>query len=336
MDRQLRAAGLEPVAQPQDLRTGERALTLDGRWMLDQRLLSALAGADGAVGVRAPDGGWVAVAGAVSAEPAGDPGAHAATLKALTEIGPSSIDDYVQTSRRRVPVRLSPWRTMAEVRAAEAAIVADAQKGVLDWPARFIHAPIENLTVRLLWPTAVTPNQISLATFFLGLAAAALFVLGHFASGLVLALVIGALDGVDGKLARTKLMVTPAGEWEHVGDKIVEYGWYLCLGYGLVRTGAPMAVFYAGLLAAVAMGVDIAICGAAQRRLGRQIDDLGPVERFIRLIGARRNTHMWLLVPFALLGAWDAGLAAIAGSAVLTVFAHLWRWNLAERRRLSA
>jgi phosphatidylglycerophosphate synthase len=344
MQRQLKSADFVPVG---DLSQAAEAaagwgIVIDGGWMIDKRLLAFLAAAGPGAALTGEDGAWAAftapaptlhrLAGAGSRDFAALAARFAAEKPTPALVSTASIDPYVQTSRRSVPVRLMRLQSASDIAAAEATLLPDAQKGVLDWPARFIHPPIENAVVRMLWPTAVTPNQISILTFVFGLVAAGLFVAGQFGWGLAIALVCGAFDGVDGKLARTKLMVTAVGEWEHVSDKIVEYLWYLCLGIGLVRHGAPMLAIYAGIIATIGMGADIAVAGAAQRRLGRQIDDLGPLEQAIRLIGARRNTHMWLLVPFALFGAWTAGLVAVAASAVITLLLHTWRFGVALRR----
>ncbi len=207
----------------------------------------------------------------------------------------------------------------------------DAQRGVLDWPARFIDPVFEDALVRALWPTPISPNQVSLATLVLGLAGAVAFAFGAFWAGIAAALVVEVLDGVDGKLARTRLQITPMGELEHAADKIVEYAWYLALGFGLWRAGAPAHYLVLGPVAALAMFVDVWIGTTAQKLLGRQLEDAGGFERAFRLIGGRRNTHMWMLLGFGLFGAWRAGLVAIAVSAQATALIRLWRLSVRVR-----
>jgi phosphatidylglycerophosphate synthase len=331
--RLLAAAGLEIRSALSEIDAGRPLLLVRGDWMVDRRLLQALSAAGGPVGVRSPeDRGWIArVTPAKLAAQPGEPSGLLAEQADLPEISPATVDPYVQTSRRSVPVRLLPLRSPTERTAAEAAIMADAQKGVLDWPARFVHAPVENFVARLLWPTPVTPNQISLATFAIGLAAAGLFAAGLVWPALLAALVCGALDGVDGKLARTKLLVSAAGEWEHVGDKVVEYLWYLGLGAGLARLTGSWVPLGAGVVATIAMGADVVVGTAAQKRLGRQLDDVSSFDRAFRLVAARRNTNMWMLLAFAVFGAWRPGLFAIAALAVLSVSVHLVRLTMAAR-----
>lgn len=228
----------------------------------------------------------------------------------------SSIDTYAASRRRRVPML---WRfpdSAAGAQAATAELLAAAQKGCLDWPARFIHPPIENLLTRLLLLTPVTPNMLSLAIFFAGLFGAWLFATGQVWPAMILALVIGPLDGVDGKLARTRHEFSKWGDLEHVGDKIVEYLWYAgiaaWIGTGWAWAVCALIVFFA---------LAEALQGEIFRRLtGRQLDDAGAIERRFRLISGRRNTFLWTLVPFGFAGQWDWGFVTIAAYAVATFF----------------
>src|SRR3546814_6762738 len=70
-------------------------------------------------------------------------------------------------------------RNRAEAAACGDALLAQAQKGCLDWPARFIHPPIENMMVRLLLPTPITPNMVTLITAVVGFASIAAFATGR-------------------------------------------------------------------------------------------------------------------------------------------------------------
>lgn len=228
----------------------------------------------------------------------------------------SQLDTYAPSRRRRVPML---WRFPDSAEGAQAAtaeLLAAAQKGCLDWPARFIHPPVENLLTRLLLPTPVTPNTLSLAIFFAGLFGAWLFAIGQVWPAMILALVIGPLDGVDGKLARTRHEFSKWGDLEHVGDKIVEYLWYAGIAAWI---GTAWAWAVCALIVFFALAE--ALQGEIFRRLtGRQLDDAGVIERRFRLISGRRNTFLWTLVPFGLAGLWHWGFVTIAAYAVVTFF----------------
>lgn len=243
----------------------------------------------------------------------------------------AALDQYAPDLRRRQPIVWAKPQDEAEAAAATDMLLAAAQKGCLDWPARFIHPPIENALVRLLLPTAVTPNMVTLATALIGVAAAACFASGWLWAGLMLALATGPLDGVDGKLARVGFEFSQWGDLEHVLDKLVEYSWYLCLAWHF-----SSAERNAGAWPLAAIIILFALAEAAQgeffrRFTGRQLDDAGPFERRYRLISGRRNTFFWLLVPFAAAGLWFAGFVVIAAYSALNFF--VMQWSFFSRLR---
>lgn len=235
-------------------------------------------------------------------------------------IGLDGMDLYIPDRRREVPIVLAMPGSRAEAVRAGESLLEQAQKGCLDWPARFIHPPIENLMVRLLLPTSVTPNMVTVLTAVFGAAAIIAFAMGWLWIGLVLMLLLGPLDGVDGKLARTRLQFSRWGDLEHVADKIVEYGAFLALGGTLA---AQQGHYGPWVLAS--MIITFALAEAVQgeffnRYTGAQLDDAGKWQRRVRLVAGRRNTFFWLLVPFALFGKWEAGLITITIYSVITFF----------------
>lgn len=257
-----------------------------------------------------------------------------AAAPAATQVIVEQLPTYAERNRRKVPI-LWAYPATSGTGPAEKAIIDAAQKGCLDWPARFLHPPVENLLVRWLWPTPITPNMVTLATGVLGLAAMVFLALGQFWPGLALILAIGPLDGVDGKLARTRIEFSKYGDLEHVLDKILEYSWFLAMGWWFWSTGHGLAAWL------VAGGICLfaileAIQGEYFRRFaGRQLDDWGPFERRFRLVAGRRNTFFWALIPFGLAGAWWLGFVVLLAYAGLTFVIAEWRFlkALAEYAR---
>ena len=219
-----------------------------------------------------------------------------------------------------------------EARAAGESLIAASQKGCLDWPARFLHPWPENMLVRLLAPTKVTPNMVTVATGVIGLAACVAFATGWLWTGLILALITGPLDGVDGKLARTRCEFSKWGDLEHLVDKLLEYGWYLCIAWhfaGTRESALPWAIAALIILPAIAEAVQ----GEFFRRMtGIQLDDAGETERRIRLIAGRRNTFLWTWLPMAAFGLWFEGFVFLAIYSVVTTGVAQWRFY----KRLSA
>jgi len=72
---------------------------------------------------------------------------------------------------------------------------------------RFLNRPIASLIVRALFRTRVTPNQVTVAGFLVGLAGAGFFLTGErwpVAVGGALAQLSSIIDCADGMLARSR------------------------------------------------------------------------------------------------------------------------------------
>jgi CDP-alcohol phosphatidyltransferase len=175
-----------------------------------------------------------------------------------------------------------------------------AQNGVLDFPG-FLDSPIEDWIVRRLCRTSVRPNQVTFVTMVIGLAVTALFATGRLWWGVALAYAIEVLDGVDGKLARTKVETTTAGEWEHEVDYTIELSWWVALAFHFRAVGLTSSYQLLGLYVG-ADWIDRIAKRVAKNKTGRNLDDVSNFDRFVRCIGARRNINIWILIAALALG----------------------------------
>ncbi|MCK5549337.1 MAG: NTP transferase domain-containing protein, partial [Hyphomicrobiaceae bacterium] len=110
---------------------------------------------------------------------------------------------------RTVDVTGTPWLdvdTPDALREAERRLMRDQGRKTRDGPvARHLNRPVSRWLSRYLVRTAVTPNQISLASWLLSCIAAGLMALGGYpalAAGGVLAQLASVVDGCDGEIAR--------------------------------------------------------------------------------------------------------------------------------------
>lgn len=255
-----------------------------------------------------------------------------AAASATRRIDFRALPTYAPARRRDAPQLWARPDSPESARAAGESLILAAQKGCLDWPARFLHPWPENMLVRLFAPTPVTPNMVTIATGVIGIAAGVAFAAGWLWTGLILALITGPLDGVDGKLARTRCEYSKWGDYEHLVDKVLEYGWYLCIAWHFSKvqgSALPWAIAALIILPAVAEAVQ----GEFFRRMtGIQLDDAGETERRIRLVAGRRNTFLWTWLPFAAFGLWFQGFIMLALYSVVTTAVAQWRFY----KRLSA
>ena len=264
--------------------------------------------------------------------------AAAITDGTLVSVDLARVPASLPSMRRSLrPYWLVAPPTEADRRRAEDVLVEAAQKKALDFPA-YAHAPVEDAIVRAVWGTRLTPNQVSLLGNVVAWTATGLFAGGRLGWAIVLALVVGVLDGVDGKLARVKVETSPAGRLEHWFDTFFEVSWAVALAFHLARSGArPDAWWLLGLLLG-AEALDGVAKGAIILRYGRQIDDVAPLDRLIRLVGGRRNVYVWIMAAGIAAGRGGDAFAWVAGWEACTAVVHLLRaaWLLARPRPLSA
>ena len=198
-----------------------------------------------------------------------------------------------------------------------------AQNGVLDFPG-LLDSPIEDWIVARLCRTSITPNQVTFVTMLIGLVVTALFATGHLWWGVALAYTIEVLDGVDGKLARTKVETTAAGDWEHIVDYCVELSWWTALAYHFHAANLRSAYWLLLLLVGSDL-VDRLAKRSVKQKVERNLDDVSNIDRFVRCIGGRRNINIWILIAALALGDPANGFLLICWWGAATAAAHIIR-----------
>ncbi|MCG8325861.1 MAG: CDP-alcohol phosphatidyltransferase family protein [Thiotrichales bacterium] len=186
----------------------------------------------------------------------------------------------------------------------------------------------------------VTPNQVTAASLFAGLAGTACFLFGQWGwniAGALLIVLSYTLDYCDGEIARIKNMVTPFGErFDDIADSLVDSMFFVMLGTGTTLSTGRELWMWLGIAAAAGAVINYAIntyrnskarSGAspgkpvrpdkpkqAETRLDRVIYILHKLSRAefcnIILILAVFNVA-WILLPLAAIGAqlyWITGL----------------------------
>ena len=231
---------------------------------------------------------------------------------------------YVPGMRRSVRPVFFPAPSPERRRLAERLLRDATQKGVLDFPA-LVHAPIEKWLVSHLCRTSITPNQITLGTGVLGLSVTLLYACGYLWAGALLALVIGILDGIDGKLARLKAQTTKAGKREHDLDYIIETSWWAALAYHFHTTGQVRYAYMIFLAFFAFDRLERAAKKAIQRRIGRNLDDFAPFDRFVRMVAGRRNIYTWLFTFFLIIGAPATGFVWLCFWGMASAVIHILR-----------
>ncbi|WP_243444759.1 CDP-alcohol phosphatidyltransferase family protein [Sphingosinicella humi] len=225
------------------------------------------------------------------------------------------------------------------VRSLERASYFGAYKGVTDILTKYLWPEWALVLTRLAARIGMTPNQVTLIGAILCVAATFAFYHGHYWSGLAMGLVFMVLDTVDGKLARCTITSSWWGNvFDHGIDLVHPPFWWWAWGMGLIPYGLPLepAVFW-GVMAVIVGGyvVQRLIEGAFIGLFGMHIHVWRPFDSRFRLVTARRNPNMVILLAFLIAGRPDWGLIAVAAWTLLSLLVHLVRLlqAMAEKAR---
>ena len=242
-------------------------------------------------------------------------------IRQVRSLLPEDIDPFSPEIRGPLVPYFVEVHSRDDARKATSILIRSQQKQVMDLPAQFIDPPFENMLTRLLCNTPVTPNMVTFFGVGAGALVAWLFWHGLFLAGALTMFLVEILDGVDGKLARTKLHYTKLGQYEGLIDYFNETSWYVALGVGLRDTGLnPSPALLAGLLIS-SDTTDNVVYALANKWYGMTVDFFSPFDRAFRRIAGRRNIYGFMFIigfsfgypfqTFAIVALWAALTASI-------------------------
>jgi phosphatidylglycerophosphate synthase len=225
----------------------------------------------------------------------------------------------------------------ASVRAAERASYFGAYKGVTDLLTKYLWPEWALVLTRLAARLPVSPNAVTAIGALLCVVTTILFWRGDYWIGMATALGFMVLDTVDGKLARCTITSSKWGNiFDHGIDLIHPPFWWYAWGVGLIAYGRPLdARAFATVMAVIVLGyvAQRVIEGAFMRLYGMHIHVWRKADSDFRLITARRNPNMVILLVSLLLGRPDLGLIAVAIWTMVSCLFHLVRLVQAVRVR---
>ena len=203
-------------------------------------------------------------------------------------------------------------------------LIDRASKRPADVVEKYVDPPIENWIVHKLCETAVTPNVVTLFAIAVALSAVSLFYEGWFVLAVLLAWGAIVLDGVDGKLARVKLMTSSTGKLGQGAGFFYESAWYMAWAAYLARTDDPVA-WEVGTALAVCNGCDQALRAAFTQFRGKPLSAMSRFDQWFNVIGGQRRIYLAMLLVGFLMAMPLPALQTGLWWAVVTVFIHLGR-----------
>jgi phosphatidylglycerophosphate synthase len=234
--------------------------------------------------------------------------------------------DELRKRERPFVLRLGP----ADAEPVERAAYDAAYKGVTDALTLYLWRKPAFYLTRWAARAGLSPNFVTLIGAVLCVLAFYLFWRGEYWSGVLSGFVFMVLDTVDGKLARVTGASSKWGEvFDHGIDLIHPPFWYWAWLHGLAVYGAPIEPLYATMVLWAIIGGYVAqriIEGLFIKRFnGMHIHVWRRIDSQFRLVTARRNPNMVILVAALLLRRPDIGLELVALWTLVSLIFHAVR-----------
>jgi phosphatidylglycerophosphate synthase len=208
-------------------------------------------------------------------------------------------------------------------------------KGVTDLLTLYLWRKPAFYLTRWAAQAGLTPNMVTLVGAVLCVLAFYLFWNGHYWLGVLSGFVFMVLDTVDGKLARCTGASSKWGNvFDHGIDLVHPPFWWWAWEHGLAAYGRPLEPVYATMVLWAIVGGYVAqriIEGVFMRRFGgMHIHVWRRIDSRFRLVTARRNPNMVILVAALLFARPDVGLKLVAWWTIVSLIFHAVRFAQAS------
>lgn len=193
---------------------------------------------------------------------------------------------------------------------------------------KFLNRPLAALLVKAVYRSRLTPNQVTVAGFLVGLAGAGFFLAGtrwSFAAGGILAQVSSIIDCADGMLARARGQSSEFGAaLDIVLDRVGEFSLLAAATAGqFARTGS-VRMLGLGLLAAALYFLELTLFYLIKA-----------YRKDVRMAETAEN-RAWLMALIAVCGVIDRvdlGIYVLLAAAAIAVVYQLGEFLFARRER---
>jgi phosphatidylglycerophosphate synthase len=203
-------------------------------------------------------------------------------------------------------------------------------KGVTDILTLYLWRKPAFYLTRWAARAGISPNAVTAVGAVLCVLAFYLFWIGDYWLGIASGFIFMVLDTVDGKLARC---TGASSKWGNVFDHGIDlvhppFWWWAWL-HGLTPYGRPLAPIVATMTLSAIVGgyvLQRLIEGIFMRRFGgMHIHVWKQIDSQFRLVTARRNPNMVILVAALLLARPDIGLKLVAAWTIVSLIFHAVR-----------
>jgi len=204
-----------------------------------------------------------------------------------------------------------------------------AYKGVTDVLTLYLWRRAAFYLTRWAARARIAPNAVTFVGAILCVLAFILFWRGEYWWGMLSGFIFMVLDTVDGKLARVTGASSKWGEvFDHGVDLVHPPFWYWAWEHGLATYGRPLEPVFATMVLCTIFGGYVAqriIEGIFIKRLKLEIHVWRPIDSKFRLVTARRNPNMAILLLALLFRRPDLGLELVAWWTLASLIFHAVR-----------
>lgn len=215
------------------------------------------------------------------------------------------------------------------VRSIERQSYYGAYKGVTDLLTKYAWPELALVLTRWAARLGLTPNMVTAVGFVLCIGATFAFFEGYLWTGMLMGWTMMVLDTVDGKLARCTITSSEIGNiFDHGIDLIHPPFWYWGWLAGLAAYGTPIGAEAYEMLLWIIFGTYIlgrVIEGIFSWRYKMHIHVWRKIDSQFRLITARRNPNVLILLVALALGRPDVGIFLVALWSILSLLFHTVR-----------
>jgi len=243
--------------------------------------------------------------------------------------------NYAELRKRERPFVLRLDSANPEI--AERAAYDAAYKGVTDVLTLYLWRKPALYLTRWAAQAGISPNAVTAVGAVLCALAFFLFWRGDYWLGTLSGFIFMVLDTVDGKLARCTGASSKWGNvFDHGIDLIHPPFWWWAWAHGLAAYGRPLEPLTSTMVLWAIIGgyvLQRLIEGIFMRRFGgMHIHVWQKIDSQFRLVTARRNPNMVILVAALIFGRPDIGLELVAAWTLISLIFHAVRLAQANER----
>ncbi len=227
-----------------------------------------------------------------------------------------------------------PVRSEEELREVKARIIRNLTKPTDGWASRYLNRPISTRISRVMVYTGITPNQFTFITGLIAFIPVYFVLKGGYWNWLIGAAIYhlaSVLDGVDGEIARMKMLHSKFGQWL---DTIFDFASMVAVLIALVISvqnpehDQPFYIQNAGwaaLIAAVGAILSIVVYNIRYKREGTfyiPYAYLSSESRWAKALAkinniGKRDFYIFLFLLLAVVGMFPFALVYVAVMAIL-------------------